>query len=110
MDAKPLPGVSLKVLQQTEGPVPGYLTVIVELDVEPGVTVGRHTHPGVESTYVIEGEAELLIEGQPSRALRPGEAFQVLPGAVHSVRIGPHKAKACSTLILEMGKPLVSPA
>ncbi len=109
MDAKPMPGVSLKVLQQMEGPIPGYLTVVVELVVDAGIAVGRHTHPGIESTYVVEGEAELFIEGQPGRVVRRGDAFQVPPHTVHRVTIGSSKARACSTLIVEKGKPLICP-
>ncbi|MGP0093261.1 MAG: cupin domain-containing protein [Xanthobacteraceae bacterium] len=105
-----LPGVSLKILRQTDGPVPGYVTTVVEIEIEGGTAVVRHTHPGIESTYVIEGGGELNVEGQPSRILRPGDAFQVPPGVVHSVQIGDRKTKVCSTLVVEKGKPLVSPA
>jgi len=103
-----LPGVSLKVLLRSDGPLPGYETVILELEIEAGTTVGRHTHPGIESTYVIEGAAELLVDGQPARMLKPGDAFQIPPNLPHSVNIGEYKAKACSTLIVEKEKPLVS--
>jgi quercetin dioxygenase-like cupin family protein len=110
MDAKPMPGVSLKVLQQMEGPMPGYLTVVVELEIEAGTAVGRHSHPGIESTYVVEGEAELVIDGELGRIVRRGEAFQVPPQTVHRVTIGSSKARACSILVVEKGKPLVRPA
>jgi quercetin dioxygenase-like cupin family protein len=110
MDAKPLPGVSLKVLQQMDGPMPGYVTVVVKLEVAAGTVVGRHTHPGIESTYVVEGDVELLIDRQPPRLVHAGEAFQIPPHIVHSVKIGNKNAKACSTLVVEKGKPLVSPA
>ena len=39
-------GVTRKILSQTDGPTPGYVTLLVEATIEPGVTVGRHTHPG----------------------------------------------------------------
>jgi quercetin dioxygenase-like cupin family protein len=110
MNATPLPGVSLKVLQQMDGPMPGYATVIVELKVAAGTVVGRHSHPGIETTYVVEGCAELLVDDQPSRVVRAGEAFQVPPNTVHSVKVGDKDAKACSTLVVEKGKPLVVPA
>src|SRR5262245_21096807 len=41
-------GVTRKILSQTDGPTPGYVTLLVEATIEPGVTVARHTHPGVE--------------------------------------------------------------
>ena len=103
-----LPGVSLKVLQRSDGPLPGYETVILELEIEAGTMVGRHTHPGIESTYVVEGAAELLVDGHPTRVLKPGDAFQIPPNLPHSVNIGDCKAKACSTLIVEKDKALVS--
>jgi hypothetical protein len=39
-------GVARKILSQTDGPTPGYVTLLVEATVEAGVAVGRHTHPG----------------------------------------------------------------
>ena len=29
--------------------------IIVDIEIEPGVTIGRHTHPGIESAYILEG-------------------------------------------------------
>ena len=52
-------GVTRKILSQTDGPMPGYVTVLVEAIIEPGVPLGRHTHPGIESAYVLEGGFEL---------------------------------------------------
>lgn len=107
MDAKSMPGVSMRVLAKSEGPMPGYETVVTELNVPAGTAVGRHSHPGLETTYVVAGEAELFIDGQPGRRIGPGEAFQVPPHVVHRVTIGAKDAKACSTLVVEAGKPLV---
>ena len=99
-----------KVVLQTDGPVAGYETVVVEIEVEPGVVAPRHTHPGVESTYVIAGHAELRIDGQSARTLRAGDIFQIPAGTVHSMKIGDEIAKACSVLVVEKGRALVSPA
>jgi len=40
----------------------GFETVVLEIEVEPGLVAPRHSHPGVESTYVIAGHADLIIE------------------------------------------------
>ena len=40
-------GVTRKILSQTDGPMPGYVTLLVEAEIEAGATVGRHTHPGI---------------------------------------------------------------
>jgi quercetin dioxygenase-like cupin family protein len=105
------PGVKRKILSQTDGPMPGYVTITVEAEIEPGVTVARHTHPGIEAGYVIEGELELPIEGQPTRTLKAGDGFHVPPNTPHAGgKNGPKMAKLTSTYIVEKGKPLASPA
>ena len=60
------PGVTRKIFLQTDGPTPGYVTITAEAEIEAGVTIARHTHPGIESAYIIEGGLELPIEGQPT--------------------------------------------
>jgi quercetin dioxygenase-like cupin family protein len=105
------PGVARKILSQADGPAPGYVTLVVEVEIEPGVTIGRHTHPGIESAYVVEGGFDLPIEGQPTRSLKPGDGFVVPPNTPHAG--GPNggkKTKIASTYVVEKGKPLASPA
>ncbi|MGX7704670.1 cupin domain-containing protein [Methylobacterium sp. Gmos1] len=105
------PGVKRRVLGQTEGPAPGYVTITAEVEIEPGVLVGRHTHPGIESGYVLDGEIELPIEGQPTRLLKAGDGFQVPPGVPHAgAKSGEKPVRILSTYVVEKGKPLASPA
>jgi quercetin dioxygenase-like cupin family protein len=104
------PGVKRKILSQLDGPAPGYVTIAVELEIEPGAVVARHTHPGIESTYFIAGGGELLIDGQPAKAFEVGEAVQVPAGTIHSVKNGSTVTKGIGTYIVEQGKPLASPA
>jgi quercetin dioxygenase-like cupin family protein len=105
------PGVTRKILSQMDGPMPGYVTIIVQAEIEPGVMVARHTHPGIESGYVIEGNLELPIEGQPTRALKSGDAYQVPTGIPHAGgKPSDTKVRVTSTFVVEKGKPLVSPA
>ena len=103
-------GVKRVILQQTDGPVEGYVTITVRAEIEPGALVARHTHPGIESTYVVEGATELVIDGQPARQVGAGEAFQIPAGAPHSAKNGPARAVLSSTYVVEKGKPLASPA
>jgi quercetin dioxygenase-like cupin family protein len=90
--------------------VPGYVTIAVELEIEPGALVARHTHPGVESTYFISGSGELLVDGQPAKPFTAGDAVQISPGTIHSVRNGPTTTKGIGTYIVEKDKPLASAA
>jgi quercetin dioxygenase-like cupin family protein len=105
------PGVSRKILSQSDGPAPGYVTLLVAIEIEPGVTIGRHTHPGIESAYILEGGFELPIEGMPTRAYKPGDGFVVPAETPHAGnKNGDVKTKILSTYIVEKGKPLASPA
>ncbi len=105
------PGIARKILSQTDGPVPGYVTIIVEGEIDPGVLIARHTHPGIESGYIIEGGLDLPVQGQPTRALKPGDAYQVPAETPHAgVKNGDKKTKFTATYVVEKGKPLASPA
>jgi quercetin dioxygenase-like cupin family protein len=105
------PGVTRKILSQMEGPVPGYVTINAEAELEPAVMVARHTHPGIESGYILEGGLDLLVEGQPTRTLKPGDGFQVPPETPHAGgKNGDKKTRIAITYVVEKGKPLASPA
>jgi quercetin dioxygenase-like cupin family protein len=104
-------GVNRKILSQMDGPAPGYVTVLVEAEIEAGVAVGRHTHPGIESAYVVEGGFELPIEGQTTRMLKPGDAIQVPANTPHAGgKAGTAKSRLIITYVVEKGKPLATPA
>jgi quercetin dioxygenase-like cupin family protein len=105
------PGVTRKILSQTDGPASGYVTILVEATIEPGVTVARHTHPGIESAYVLEGGFELPIQGQPTRTIKTGDGFQIPPETPHAGgKPGDAKTRILITYVVEKGKPLASPA
>jgi quercetin dioxygenase-like cupin family protein len=107
----PTPGLKRKILSQTDGPMAGYVTVIAEVEIEPGVMVGRHTHPGIESGYVVAGEIELPVQGVPTRSLKAGDGFQIPPNTPHAgAKNGGQLTKVVSTYVVEKGKPLASPA
>jgi quercetin dioxygenase-like cupin family protein len=103
-------GLKRTLLKQTDGPVEGYVTVEMRVDIEPGATVARHTHPGVESGFVVEGGTNLKIDGIGELSLKPGDGFQVPTGVPHGGVNGPAKTVVVSTYVVEKGKPLASPA
>jgi len=105
------PGVTRKILSQMDGPAPGYVTIVAEATVEAGVKVGRHTHPGIESAYVLEGGFELPIQGQPTRVVKPGDCVQIPSETPHAGgEPGTATTRILSTYVIEKGKPLASPA
>ena len=104
-------GVTRKILSQTDGPAPGYETLLVEATIDAGVAVGRHTHPGIESAHVLEGGFELPIQGQATRTIKAGDAFQVPPDTPHAGgTAGTAKSRILITYVVQKGKPLASPA
>jgi quercetin dioxygenase-like cupin family protein len=104
-------GVTRKILSQTDGPTPGYTTVLVEATIDAGVKIGRHTHPGIESAYVLEGGFELPIQGQPTKTVKAGDVFQIPPETPHAGgAAGSAKSRVLITYVVEKGKPLASPA
>ena len=105
------PGVKRTVLSQMDGPMPGYVTINMEMEIDAGVAVARHTHPGIESSYVLEGGFELPVQGQPTRMLKAGDGFQIPPETPHAGgKPGDQKSRIAITYVVEKGKPLVSPA
>jgi quercetin dioxygenase-like cupin family protein len=97
-------------LQKYDVPGTNYETVIGIAEIVPNLNIGRHTHPGPESGYMLEGEMALLVNGQPEETGRVGESFQVPSGAIHDARTGPQGAKVIATYVVEKGKALASPA
>lgn len=104
------PGLKRTILQRVDGPAPGYETIMVTVEIEPGAMVARHTHPGVESSFVIEGETELSVDGQAPRTFRAGDTFQIPTGVPHSGKNGDKPTRLSEVYVLEKGKPLASPA
>jgi quercetin dioxygenase-like cupin family protein len=85
--------------------------VQARVDIAPGVLAARHSHPGEEIVYAIEGVIEYQLDGKPPVTLRPGEVLFIPAGVVHAARnVGDGNAAELATYIVEKGKPLVVPA
>ena len=98
-------------LQTQEVCAAGKIAVQVRGEFDSGVATGRHTHPGEELTYILEGQIELRVDGQPPRVIKAGETFFVPAGLVHEgVNTGSGKTKVLATYIVEKGQPLAPPA
>jgi len=105
------PGFTRKLIQDQNLSVADRHAVQALAEFVPGGAAGRHTHPGEELGYVVEGTLELLIDGQPPRVVKAGEAFFVPAGVVHDGRnVGSGPAKVLATYVVEKGKPVATPA
>jgi quercetin dioxygenase-like cupin family protein len=103
-----LSGVKRTDLQQHDLSVPGREVVQVRVDFPPGVAFPRHSHPGEEIVYAIEGVLEYQLDGRPPVTLKPGDVLFIPTGTVHAVKnVGSGNAAELATYIVEKGKPLV---
>jgi len=103
-------GLKRTILKRIDGPMAGYETVSVRIEIEAGATIARHTHPGIESSYIISGSTELAIEGEGPKTYNAGDSFQVAAGIPHGGKNGPAPTVVAATYVVEKGKPLASPA
>ena len=105
------PGFTRKMLQDQNLSVSDRHAVQVVAEFVPGGVAGKHTHPGEELGYVIDGTLQLDVAGQPSRTLKAGDVFFIPAGVVHDgENVGSGPAKVLATYIVEKGKPVASPA
>ena len=103
------PGFKRTVLQQGDLSMPGREVVSAIAEFQPGATVGRHTHPGEEAGYILEGTIVLEQEGKPAVTLGAGKTFLIPAGTVHNAtNKGSAVARVLATYIVEKGKPLAT--
>ena len=104
------PAIKRSILQRFDlGADREVVTAIAEIP--PGMAAGRHTHPGPETSYVVEGSASLEVEGETPRLVKAGDSFAIPAGKVHDAKVvGDKPVKVLATYIIEKGKPLASPA
>lgn len=76
-------------------PQPGAVVLATEcrrmtltiMEFEPNTVLPEHSHPHEQVGYMVEGEAEFVIEGR-SYAVRPGQMWRLPGGTRHQVRVG----------------------
>ena len=90
--------------------IPGREVVQVRVDFPEGVSAARHSHPGEELVYVIEGELEYQLDGRPPVTMKAGDVLLIPYGTPHAVKnVGSGNAAELATYIVEKGKPLLVP-
>jgi len=93
-------------VQRHDISIPSREVIQVRVDFAPGAAFGKHTHPGEEVAYVLEGTLEYQIEGRGPLTLKAGEALFIPAGAPHTARnVGAGKASELATYILRKGEP-----
>jgi quercetin dioxygenase-like cupin family protein len=80
----PLPGVRMDVYG-------GGRMMLNFVTIEPGATVGWHSHPHEQGGTVIRGEIRLVVGTQDAEpwVMHPGDVYTVAPNVPHSATVGP---------------------
>ena len=104
------PGVKRIPLQKGDVPPGERETVMGIAEVAPNTDVARHTHPGPEFSYILDGDVMLAIGDQPAKSYKAGDSYYVPQATPHGGRSGANGVKILSSYIVEKGKPLASPA
>ena len=105
----PQAGVRRTDLQRHDLSAPGREVVQARVDFDRGAVAPRHTHPGEEIIYVLEGALEYEVEGKPPVTLRAGDVLFVPARAIHAARnVGRGNGAELATYVVETGKPLVT--
>ena len=85
--------------------------IIAVLEVPPGTSIERHTHPGEEAVYVLEGATLQMPDG--TEVARPagqgGVNVRDVPHAGYKV-VGDKTLKLLTVHIVDKGKPMTVPA
>jgi quercetin dioxygenase-like cupin family protein len=100
-------GIRRTDLQRHDMSIPGREVVQARVDIDPGVLSPKHSHPGEEIVYVLEGVLEYRLEGKSPITLKAGDVLFIPAGVVHSAKnVGKGKGSELATYTVEKGKPL----
>jgi quercetin dioxygenase-like cupin family protein len=103
------PGTKRTELQRHDLSAPGREVIQVRVDFDPQYVSPKHTHPGEEIIYVLEGTLEYHVDGRATATYKPGEVLLVSAGTVHWVKnIGSGNGAELATYVVEKGKPLIT--
>ena len=102
-------GIKRTDLQRHDLSVPGREAIQVRVDFDPGAAFGKHTHPGEEIIYVLDGSLEYEVEGKPPVTLKAGDVLFIPAGTAHAAKnVGSRTASELATYVVEKGKPLLT--
>ena len=105
------PGFKRTEIQRADLSTPGREVVAVVAEIPTGGTSGRHTHPGEEVGYMLEGTIVLDVAGKAPVTMKAGQGFVVPAGQPHSAtNAASPLARVLATYIIEKGKPIATPA
>jgi quercetin dioxygenase-like cupin family protein len=76
-----------------------------EVTMPAGTTLPKHTHPGDEFIYVLEGSGVLWRKGMEDVTLQPGDVAKIDTGLVHTAITTTEPMKALVFRVHPKGQP-----
>jgi len=98
------------IVYRADVSVPNHEAVITHVEIGAGQSAGRHTHPGEEISYVLEGEADIIVDGVGTRHVKAGDGFVIPANTIHDAHATNGELKLVGVYYVEKGKPLATPA
>jgi quercetin dioxygenase-like cupin family protein len=102
--------VKRTVLQKNDFPGDKMSTLVVLIEIAPNFVVAKHTHPGIETGYVQDGEVTLAVDGQAEKTFKAGDGYTNPASVPHIAKAGPQGVKLIATFVVDKDKPLAAPA
>src|ERR1700745_519565 len=78
--------VTIRVSETQITGVPDKTFILLTTDFPPGVSTGRHTHPGDEYGTVVEGSVMTWQEGGDWKTVTTGQSYYVPANVVHETK------------------------
>ncbi|MFF0478840.1 cupin domain-containing protein [Streptomyces sp. NPDC004284] len=105
----PTGGVTRTLLQEHPSPAEGWEAVQTLVQIPRHRESGRHSHPGVEVGYIVQGDVLMEFDDRPPLRLCTGDPFFIPNGVIHNARnVGKVTTMMLSTYVVDETKPLVT--
>jgi quercetin dioxygenase-like cupin family protein len=95
-------GLKRTDLQRHDLSIPGREVMQARINLYPGVLSPKHSHPGEEIIYVLEGLLEYQVEGKTAVTLKAGDVFFIPAGTAHTAKnVGSGKGSELATYVVQ---------
>jgi quercetin dioxygenase-like cupin family protein len=107
---QPQPGIKRTILQRADEPgAPNYEAVMAIAEIPPGMSSGRHKHPGIELAYILDGSMTVEHDGSPTTTVKAGDAIMNKAEVHNAKNTGTKPVKILAVYLVEKGKPMAEP-
>jgi len=100
-----------ELLRKPASGIEGKEVVVFLADLPPGAVAGRHSHPGDEAIYMLQGALVFEPDGEQAFELKAGQITFNPAKHIHKARnaSSSEPAKVLNCMLAEKGQPLATP-